>query len=283
MRIALCLYGVVGGATGKADFAEGSKDVLKLGHEKYKSALLDHYDVDIYLHTWSNEFKEEILELYKPKGHLIEEQEVFDIPPHVLGDDPEQPKRRQGCYSRWRSTQKVLGLKSSSQEQYDFTLLSRYDVGFENKIDFASLDKDSLYLANWWGAKYGDISDIFEDGRGIYYDQKDTLDESKIETYSRGFPHNNEGVMDLWMIGSDNTVNVFETLFDNINQYQAPGEIPWCPRISNHQLLLHHARKNNLTDKLKFITNPLEDHCIIRYKYFGCKDGNISTLLRSDK
>lgn len=282
MKIALCLYGVVGATNGKADspLARASLDILNLGYEKYKSSLLNHHDVDIYIHTWSKQFEKEILNLYKPKKHLIEQQEIFEIPNHVIGDDSEQPKRRQGCYSRWRSTQKVLKLKSETGKKYDFTLLSRFDVGFENQIDFSHLEKDNIYLSNWVGARYENVSDIFEDGRGIYYQQKDSLDKDKIKLYGRGFPYNNEGVLDYWVLGGGESIQILETLFENINSYQASGPIAH-QRISNHQLLLHHLRENHPVDKLGFIMNPMEDHCLLRYKYFGCKDSNISTLLRS--
>ena len=278
MKIALCLYGVVGGTTGKADYAQSSLDILKLGYQKYKESLLDHYDVDIYLHTWSKELEKEILELYKPKKHLIEEQEVFDIPSYVSGDDPEQPKRRQGCYSRWRSTQKVLNLKDSSGEKYDFTFVTRFDVAFENKIDFESLEKGKLYLSNWWSVSYKGSPDIFEDGRGIYYEKESEINEDELTFYGRGYPYKDEGFMDLWMIGSDETISIFNNLFDNINQYQKEGGFP---RISNHLLLLYHIYKSDLLNQVTLISNPLKDHAIIRYKYFGCKDSYITTLLRS--
>jgi len=281
MKIALCLYGVVGGKRGKAGDDPASLEVLKLGHEKYKSSLFDNYDVDVYLHTWSQEYEKEILDIYKPKAHIIEEQERFSIPDHIIGDNSEQPNRRQNHFSRWRSTQKVLRLKSESKEAYDFTLVSRFDIGFEKPIDFSSLDPECIYLSNWVGASYNGVSDVFEDGRGVYYEKEREIDKGKMHLYGRGYPHNHEGVMDLWMMGGEDTIKIFENLFDNISLYQIPGNVPNAPGISNHQLLLYHIRKNNLIDKLKFITNPMEDHCVLRYKYFGCKDSDISTLLRS--
>tara|TARA_Y100001937_G_scaffold35948_1_gene51552 strand:- start:272 stop:1120 length:849 start_codon:yes stop_codon:yes gene_type:complete len=281
MKISLCLYGVVGGASGKADYAPASLDILKLGYEKYKKSLFDHHDVDIYIHSWSKDQEQNILELYKPRASIIEAQEVFDIPDYVAGDSAEQPRRRQGCYSRWRSTQKVLDLKASSGETYDFNLVSRFDVGFENPIDFTQLNKNELYVSNWIGAKYENVTDIFEDGRGLFYDQEDQIDESKLQLYGRGYPYNNEGLMDLWMLGSDQTIGIFKTLFDNLNNYQMPGNVPCAPLVSNHQLLLYHIKQSGLIQNLRLITNPMKDHCILRYKYFQCKDSYITTLRRS--
>ena len=110
MKVALCLYGVVGNKITKAGSNSSSAEILEMGYQKYKENILSKYDTDVLLHTWSTDFEQEILELYKPKAHVIEKQEVFDIPKHVKGDHAQQPNRRQNHYSRWRSTQKVLDL-----------------------------------------------------------------------------------------------------------------------------------------------------------------------------
>ena len=146
MKIALCLYGVVGNKTTKAGSNSDSVEILKMGYDKYKKNLLSKYDTDVFLHTWSTDFEQEILNLYKPKNSIIEKQEIFDIPDHVKGDSFEQPKRRQNHYSRWRSTQKVLKLLSNSDEDYDFVLLSRFDLGLENPFLFENLSKEVLKI-----------------------------------------------------------------------------------------------------------------------------------------
>ena len=60
MKIALCLYGVIGSKTLKAG-TDDSAEILNLGYQKYKKALLDHYDVDVYLHTWSKDYEKEAM------------------------------------------------------------------------------------------------------------------------------------------------------------------------------------------------------------------------------
>ena len=189
MKIALCLYGVVGNKTTKAGSNSDSVEILKMGYDKYKKNLLSKYDTDVFLHTWSTDFEQEILNLYKPKNSIIEKQEIFDIPSHVKGDSFEQPKRRQNHYSRWRSTQKVLKLLSNSDEDYDFVLLSRFDLGLENPFLFENLSKEDLYVSNWFGVKYDNCSDIFDDGRGIFYRLNKINKTLNVNKFGRGYPY----------------------------------------------------------------------------------------------
>ena len=271
MKIALCLYGVVGNSKTKSGELPSSDDVLTLGHQKYKSALLDHHEVDVYIHSWSKEFEEQIKSLYNPVSYLIEQQENFDIPDYVKGDHPAQPRRRFNHYSRWRTTQKVLNLKNESDKEYDYTLLTRFDWGFEKKIDFESLEKGVIYCSNWHGVSYDHVPDIFQDGRGIYYQLEDRVDVSGLPRYGRGYPYDGEGILDGWFIGDDTTIQVFADLFDNLNNYMIPGNCPQAPFVSNHKLALYHIQQKGLMSNLQFITDPVLDHCVLRYKYFNAR------------
>ena len=192
MKIALCLYGVVGNKSTKSGQNSSSSDILSLGHQKYKSSLLSRYDVDIYLHSWSKSFEKEILSLYKPTGFLIEEQENFNIPSHVKGNSAHQPNRVFNHYSRWRSTQKVLKLKREMKKEYDFTMVSRFDLGFEKPIKFEMLDKDKLYFSNWQAVSYDSVWDIFQDGRGPYYELSKRYNLSNLPRVGRGYPYDRD-------------------------------------------------------------------------------------------
>ena len=271
MRIALCLYGVVGSKDSKSGEGASSLDILRLGYEKYKSSLLDHYDVDVYLHTWSKDHKKEILELYNPVKSLFEVQESFDIPDYVQGDHSVQPNRRQSHYSRWRTAQKALALKRKSGIKYDFTFLTRFDWGFEKKINFDELDPTKLYGSRWLGILYDQSGDIFQDGRGLYYQIAEKVGTDGLVKYGRGYPYDGEGIIDSWFIGGETTINIFENLFDKLNEYMIPGNCPQAPFVSNHKLALYHIRENGLLDKFEFITDPIDDHCLLRNKYFNAK------------
>ena len=271
MKIALVLAGVVGNKQTKAGSKKSAPEILNLGYEKYKEALLDKYDVDVYLHSWSVDFEKEILELYKPKGHIIEKQEFFDIPAHVRGDSPSQPNRRHNHYSRWRSTQKALNLVKKSGIEYDYVLLSRYDIAFEKMIDFSSLDKNKIYCSKWMGVSYDQAGDIFNDGVGIYYKLENKIDTSTLRWYNRGYPYDREGILDIWFVANSKNIQIFSDLFDKIGEYMVPGRCPQAPLVSSHKLSLYHIIQKGKLKDLEFITNPVVDHCVLRYKYFGAK------------
>ena len=90
MKIALCLVGIIGSKTDKHGYGGEHSEVLNLGYKHYKKHILDKNDVDVFVHSWSTGMKDEILEAYKPKKHIIEKQIVFDIPDYkILEETPE--------------------------------------------------------------------------------------------------------------------------------------------------------------------------------------------------
>jgi hypothetical protein len=79
MKIALCF--------------SGQARAFEQGYEYYKRNLLDHYDVDVYIHTWKFPGEDKLAELYKPvKIHT-------QVPP--LGDFEETPKGEESFISGW--------------------------------------------------------------------------------------------------------------------------------------------------------------------------------------
>ena len=157
MKVALCLYGVVGSAKGKAHTG-ASGDVLSFGYKKYYEIVIADNNVDVFIHSWSQEKESQIIDLYKPVRHKIEEQEQFSIPAYIRGNSPREPKRVDYVFSRWRSTQKVLDLKISYEKEnnfeYDLCLLTRFDLAFESKLNLQQINKDKINFSNWYGVEY---------------------------------------------------------------------------------------------------------------------------------
>ena len=72
-RVALCLFGLVGGVKGCSgdNIATGSEDILRIGYKHCKKRILDkNHCVDVFIHTWSTDLKKEITQLYKPKRSI---------------------------------------------------------------------------------------------------------------------------------------------------------------------------------------------------------------------
>tara|TARA_A100001015_G_scaffold53835_1_gene59069 strand:- start:574 stop:1347 length:774 start_codon:yes stop_codon:yes gene_type:complete len=166
MKIACCLYGHIGGKTGR-DGIGGWLDP-KVSIENYKENIFLGKEVDYFIHSWSKSHEQIICDLLKPKDFVFQNQKSFS---HItLGmydlsrindyigiitsnDDPaiyllELAKR---AHSRWFSTSKSiqLCLKYSRDNKiiYDVIFVLRFDLYFYRKILLTHLKNNTLYTS----------------------------------------------------------------------------------------------------------------------------------------
>ncbi len=133
MKVALCLFGIVGGSAGK-DGKGGDLDP-SIAHGYVKEHILDKNDVDVFIHSWSVNKKDELLNLYKPVRWIIEPQIIFNKNPNI-----------HRAYSRWYSTHKSINLIDGD---YDMVMLSRMDVAYFTDIVFDDYDPEYFYASHW--------------------------------------------------------------------------------------------------------------------------------------
>ena len=133
MKIALCLHGLVG-TTNK--YGEGERIINpKIGAKHFKQHLFNvNDDVDVYFHTWSEDQKEKLLDIYNPKGYKFETQPFFS-----------ESSRHQAIFCRWKSVKESLSLIKESGISYDFIFLTRFDLALLVDFDFSTLDKNKFY------------------------------------------------------------------------------------------------------------------------------------------
>lgn len=133
MKIALCF--------------SGEARSFEKGFEYYKRNLFDHYDVDVYLHTWEmSNGEKSLLQLFNPKDYIIEKKPVIvgynDRYPRT--PEPEnRPPWNAYCmfYSMYKSSQLLAG-------EYDWVIKSRTDYALNTLIPFGELDSSKLYIPN---------------------------------------------------------------------------------------------------------------------------------------
>ncbi len=203
MKIAICLYGNVGDtkdqgirvpATGGKPGAnaltpvESYKEAFKTtgwtnpkrAFAGLKKHVMDRHDTDVFVHSWSVDHKQQILDLYEPKAYKIERQCQFHIDLAIFGitndtdidtwnmsEDTKRsykyllPSRKNvktivkelpgfafRAKSRWWSTQKAVELKTDYEAdtgKYDFVMLTRFDNIFLKPIPFEKLKNGKLY------------------------------------------------------------------------------------------------------------------------------------------
>ena len=133
MKAALCLFGIVGGTEGKD--GKGISLDPAIAYEGYKKYIIEPNDCDVFIHSWSVEHSDRLVELYDPKGWRIEPQVLFS----------EDPYTHRAC-SRWWSTKEVLGLVG---EGYDMIMLGRLDCLWPRPVIFKDYDPEYFHVSHW--------------------------------------------------------------------------------------------------------------------------------------
>jgi len=178
MKIAVCLFGHVGGKTG-SDGDGGWLDV--------SSSLLNFielhkaYDIDYFIHSWSVLEEEKICELLKPSAKLFEPQIQFKYPLSKYNLEGIENYRAlfeaydsvekilkpliYRSHSRWYSTSNSITLMKQFSEKnkihYDWVLQLRFDLHFFKSISFEKLDPKYFYAPARTKQKDIAIEDLF--------------------------------------------------------------------------------------------------------------------------
>jgi hypothetical protein len=125
-------------------------------HAYVKRNLLDHYDVDVFTHSWKNENHLLHLKIY-------EEIKAIYSPMICLSDVPLDPKINQDmivpnashpayfCTSMFYSIFKADHFRNVAElffdKKYDFVIRSRFDFALNKVIDFSQLKKGKVYIS----------------------------------------------------------------------------------------------------------------------------------------
>lgn len=262
MKVALCFYGLVGSKTDKN--GQGTPLDPSVAYKLNYDNLIADNDVDVFIHSWSYDFKDELVELYKPKLSIIEEQVEFPSSSKIRNNRDFSEKlgviyslfknpgmfssilsnnRKEAfrAYSRWYSNKTVLDLKSKYERdnnfKYDCVMVMRLDVGFYSKLNFEEYDMSNFYASNW--------ND---------YPTKSNNYKWNKENHNQG-----KGFLDFWFFSNSEYMDRFATLYDNIEKYHV------CPHRSSYQHV------STFTDKIKYIKYRWLDFEMIRRKEFNAE------------
>jgi len=133
MKVALCLFGIVGGKIGKGG---GGGDIdPSVAYNCYEKHIISKNDVDVYFHTWSVSQLQTLTKMYNPIKFAFEKQVIFS-----------KDGYKQRAHSRWYSTKKSIGLVG---DDYDMIMLSRFDVAFFRDVIFDDYDPEYFYASHW--------------------------------------------------------------------------------------------------------------------------------------
>lgn len=134
MKIALCF--------------SGQARSFERGYEYYKRNLLDHYDVDVYIHTWEFPQKDELEILYHP--HTMRTEILLDGNVDLRYTNTPNPIKHppRFTYRMLYSMNRVKELVRMQPIKYDWIIKSRTDYALNVKIPFDTLDNTKLYIPN---------------------------------------------------------------------------------------------------------------------------------------
>ena len=266
MKVALCLFGQVGGAKGRA--GGGGWFHPRSGKNFLNNVLIEKYSPDVFIHSWSDFLKDGIVETYKPKSYVIEPQIQFNPNFSDFGfEDPEEMskfkayqallntnekrKNYQGIrdevfspgglafrsQSRWYSTQQSVNLMREFEDannfKYDFVLLSRFDLWYLRKFNLEKLDPSFIYASP----------------------RTDGSPPDKPVLYEKDHEH---ALEDLWFLGGSDVIHRFGNLYENLLSYSLRPT--WASR--------EHIKSSIGEENLKYMWWGGYDYGLLRnYRY----------------
>ena len=181
-KVALVLFGSVGFKEKPKDYSDKVLDP-EICFESIKNFILNKFDVDVFIHSWSSPYDEKVSTLYKPKKILIEKQINFEtnlddyslsyIDLHDEIGDLKYMNEKPSDYlknfifrtkSRWYSQLKSLELmkdfKIENNINYEIVIQSRLDLILKYQ-DFESLDSKYINLVDAPHQNKNQLFDIF--------------------------------------------------------------------------------------------------------------------------
>jgi hypothetical protein len=282
-RVAYCLYGLSGGAKGK-DGKGSDPEIFRLGHKHANKYILSKNNMDVFMHTWSVEYEEELKNLYKPVKAAFEPQVYFDVPTWIQGGRSSQNHESDGLnahYSRWYSTKRVLELKKQYEKEngfkYDFVMITRFDIAWRKKFIFSQLSPDKFYACRYChciSTKKRKMSVV------KYWHNRDSIvPGTKLEKRYRNYPKGkSRGLWDVWFIGSSGVMDSFATIYDDLEKYckdprmnkKLKGQKKRKIVLSHHLVPLLWLENNKWLSKIELFMDNVDDCAPVRmwYKQF---------------
>lgn len=260
MKIALCLCGYFDTISIKG--IDGAKGTGKKGYEFLKEKILSKYDVDCYLHCWQPDYKDLILNLYKPKNYIIEPQIDFDIVCKEKGLDQEWFGRVHGSIEISRLISSLYSRKISIDlvnEEYDWVILSRFDItqrgdaeALTNKIRFDDkLDNSFLYFSTWNQLNAG-IADMWAFG-GMKIMKTFGTAYDKALIYYKPESEYSKAVMEGWPDSNEKDEFTNEFLLEDDKKTKDLKKYPKWACISNHLMLKWFLIQNGLYNLTRYV------------------------------
>ncbi len=246
MKVAVCLHGLARGSSVQADGAF---------LENYSTLLKKIRGADIFIHSWDEDIKEGLIQIFSPISNIFEPQKKFSeeisffrgaqFDSNTGVNQGDLFKTLSFLYSRKEAIRLKKEYEKKNNFKYDVVLISRFDVGHHNN----GLNKTSH----------------------LNFDP--TLDMSKI--YQAYWDQTNAGASDHWFYSNSENIDTLSTLYDKLFDYlQEDSEYTnWCKNgwplsNANNEFsgeLFNNYKCNNLMKYTKDNVILINNHCLYKY------------------
>lgn len=184
VKVALCLCGLSGNFL---NYGNGPLLNNNFAYNHYRKHIIEtNKNVDIFIHSWSVNSKNDLIKLYQPTDKLFENQEYFNRDNDYIENNKEIFNVESRVNSILRCLKLVKNNEIKNNFKYDYVIVSRFDIAILSDILFEKLPKDRFIISHW-------------NDRGQRNNHK-------------------KGIYDLWFIGNtDILYNYFLTCNKNFN------------------------------------------------------------------
>lgn len=233
MKIALCYYGLSHNLNNIQNSNAYNLPVNYLkAFQSHKENLIDPNNMDVFIHSWSHENIGDIVDKYKPKKSLFEQQIDFYKKADKINSDPNVwgYSQRHHILSRWYSNKKVLELKQQYEKEnqftYDLVMVTRFDCVYNGNWNLSELDPTRFYVTGGWGGNY----------------------ETELP--------------DLWFISNSENMDILSKMYDELGFIfkEYPNTAFW----GGHLLIKKYLHCTGLSEKIQYYKQHHIDSDILR-------------------
>lgn len=204
----------------------GEPRTFKACHQSL-AAFLSGYDVDYYIHCWSDQYAEELIKYYpgahintedRPDFHTLELDGLTKLGVKDFGDGIKVPYANPNLYPMWYSVKRAFELIAASGKQaseYKFIVRTRFDNFFPKRLGIDPTRPNAIYVDPNYGG-YGGFGDQFAIGTpqamAKYSQLFDWLEQSFTYDF-KGLKFHPETLVKVYLEDACG-INVIPTAFD---------------------------------------------------------------------
>lgn len=198
-RVAICLKGAVSkkGKTHDRFYhpSELYRDGEYIDYVAVSNSIFKHivspnnnYEFDFFLHGWNIDLENHLVDIYKPKKHLFEDNKNYNnVISSIINDTADF-----GGVSGGLSLKKSLELREiyeiETSKKYDIIIVYRYDVLLWKDMVLDEYDIDKyIYVNQWYGECNADFHFIMSDKNANKF--KYLYDSVKLYNNTHKFHH----------------------------------------------------------------------------------------------